>query len=383
MARPNVTVQIVDNSFVVSGFESGSPHISGMLSTANPSLVTIFGTTADNNAGFMQISTPGDWVAKLNGTTYGGVSGSGPTGDWKIEWYSAYNYLLYGGTLLIADETSALFDTSIALDTVFTSSLTTTNVTFATTIAAERDDVIAIVGVTYEGYTGGTVTSGVTAMPDSANSASGDNLFFVGGEKVILGLSNQAIGENFVTIPLAGDVAGCFARTDRISNRWFSPAGTTRGRILNIVRLIKNPKEVEQDNLYNADINSIIGIPGQGTFLFGDKTRAVETSTLSRVNVVRLIAYIKRILGNTAKSVLFEVNDEITRTSFTNAANGFLQTIKDGRGLYDFKVVCDESNNPATIIDANQFVADVYIKPTKSINYVKLVITNLNTDAQI
>lgn len=384
MARPNVSVQIVDNSFIVSGFEAGSPHISGMLSSANPSLVDIFGTTADKNINYMTVTSPGQWISLLNGTTYGGATGSGPTGDWKTEWYSAYNYLLYGGSLIISDDTISLFDTSIALDTVFTSQISDTHATFVTSIAAERSDVIGILGVTYNGYTGGSVPSGVTAFPSVAGSASGDNLYLVGGEKVTLGLSNATVGQNFVTIPLAADAAGCFARTDRVSNRWFSPAGTTRGRILNVVRLIKNPKELEQDRLYDdGDINSIIGIPGQGTFLFGDKTKANDTSTLSRVNVVRLIAYIKRILGNTAKSVLFEVNDEITRSAFTNAANGFLQVIKDGRGLFDYKVVCDETNNPSNIIDANQFVADVYIKPTKSINYVKLVITNLNTDAAL
>lgn len=110
---------------------------------------------------------------------------------------------------------------------------------------------------------------------------------------------------------------------------------------------------------------------------------ADQTSTLSRVNVVRLINYIKKTLGNTARSVLFEVNDEITRNSFRSAANGFLQTIKDGRGLYEYRVICDESNNPGSVVDANRFVADVYIKPTKSINYVRIRITNLNTDAEI
>ena len=175
---------------------------------------------------------------------------------------------------------------------------------------------------------------------------------------------------------------GCLVRTDRESKQWFSPAGTRRGRILNTVRLKKNPSATEQDRLYNAKINSVIGLAGSGTFLFGDITReATATSTLTRINVVRLINYIKKTLGRTAYSVLFEVNDDITRDLFANAANGFLGQIQDGRGLYGYKVVCDASNNPASIIDSNQFVADVFIKPTKSINYVKLVITNVNTDA--
>jgi phage tail sheath protein FI len=203
----------------------------------------------------------------------------------------------------------------------------------------------------------------------------------VGGEKVALGLSNTGV-ENYVDIPLAGDVAGCLVRTDREARPWFSPAGTRRGRILNVIRLKKNPTAAEQDALYNSEINSVIGIAGSGTYLFGDITKeGTATSTLTRINVVRLINYIKKTLGRTAFGVLFEVNDVITRSLFTNAARGFLQQIQDGRGLYGFKIVCDDSNNPGAIIDANQFVADVFIKPTKSINYVKLVITNVNTDA--
>jgi phage tail sheath protein FI len=169
-----------------------------------------------------------------------------------------------------------------------------------------------------------------------------------------------------------------------VAEPWFSPAGTTRGRILNVVRLKKNPNNTEQDNLYAVDVNPVIGIPGEGTFLFGDKTKeSDDTSTLTRVNVVRLINYIKRVLGNTARGVLFEVNDETTRSQFRNAANGFLQRILEGRGLVEYKVVCDETNNPGTVVDANQFVADIFIKPTKSINFVRIIITNVNTDVEL
>ena len=379
--RPKVTVTLVDNSFVVAGSEPQGTHISGMVSLTSPSLVDLFGVTADNQVGYMTIETIGDWVAKLNGTTYGGVTGSGPTGSWATDWYSAYNYLTYGGVLKIADTTTVFYDASIALDSMFTAQILETHNTAVSNIVSYRDDIIGIVGVTYQGYTGGaTVPSTPTVYP---TPAADNKIFAVGGEKVMLGLSNTGV-TNYVTIPLASDAAGCFVRTDRDSQRWFSPAGTRRGRILNTVRLIKNPTATEQDNLYNAKVNSIIGIAGDGIYLFGDITReGTDTSTLTRVNVVRLINYIKKTLGRTANGVLFEVNDATTRSLFANAARGFLQNIKDGRGLYDFKVVCDETNNPAAILDSNQFVADIYIKPTKSINYVKVTITNLNTDAQI
>ena len=379
--RPKVTVTVVDNSFVVAGSEAQGAHISGMVSLTSPSLVDLFGVTADNQVGYMTIETIGDWVAKLNGTTYGGVTGSGPTGSWATDWYSAYNYLTYGGVLKIAESASTFYDAGIGLDSMFTAQLLETHNTAVSNIVSYRDDIIGIVGVTYDGYTGGaTVPTTPTVYP----TPTADNkLFAVGGEKVMLGLSNTGVA-NYVTIPLASDAAGCFVRTDRESQRWFSPAGTRRGRILNTVRLIKNPTATEQDNLYNAKVNSIIGIAGDGIYLFGDITReGTTTSTLTRVNVVRLINYIKKTLGRTANGVLFEVNDASTRSLFANAAAGFLNNIKAGRGLYDFKVVCDESNNPAAILDSNQFVADIYIKPTKSINYVKVTITNLNTDAQL
>jgi len=383
MARPNVTVSIIDNSFVVAGAEAGSTHISGMFSLSTPSLVTLFGVTADKDNDYMTVQSLADWIGLLNGTTYGGATGTGPTGDWKQDWYSAYNYLSYGGALKIAETSTTFFNTSIELDTIFTSQINTAHVSAVLNTIAERENTIGVVGVTYAGYASGTVASGVTASPSAADSTTDNKAFLVGGEKVILGLSNQTVGENFVTIPLASDVAGCFARTDRDANVWSSPAGTRRGRILNVVRLIKNPKATEQDALYDdAEINSVIGIPGEGVYLFGDKTKeATSTSSLTRVNVVRLINYIKKTLGRSARSVLFEVNDAGTRSLFTNAATGFLQQIKEGRGIFEYKVVCDESNNTAAIIDSNQFVADVFIKPTKSVNFVKLRITNLNTDA--
>lgn len=383
--RPNVTVSIVDNSFVVATGEDSGTHVSAIYSATTPNLVTIFGVTLDRDNKYMTVESVGSWVSKLNGSTFGGTTGSGPTGDWATDWYSAYNYLLYGGLLRITNDTTALYDETLVLDSVFTSNIkSATQQSWVSAMCEQRTDLVGIVGVTYDGYTGGSATVTLTnanVYPVGAVNIAKNNVMLVGGEKVALALSNTGV-DNYVDIPLAGDVAGCLVRTDRESQQWFSPAGTRRGRILNVIRLKKNPSAAEQDNLYTTKINSVIGIAGSGTFLFGDITgEATATSTLTRINVVRLINYIKKTLGRTAFGVLFEVNDEITRNLFVNAARGFLQQIQDGRGLYGFKVVCDESNNPGAVIDANQFVADVFIKPTKSINYVKLVITNINTDA--
>ena len=385
--RPNVTVSVVDNSFIVATGEDSGSHVSAIYNTglSGDNLVDIFGVTLEKSNKYMTIESAGAWVSRLNGTTlYGGVSGSGPTGSWKTDWYSAYNYLLYGGLLRITNDSTALYDENLVLDSVFTSNISTTQVSWVEAMCTQRTDLVGIVGVTYDGYTGGSVPSGLAGItgiyPIAANNLSSSNIMLVGGEKVSLALSNTGV-ENYVDIPLASDVAGCFVRTDRETQRWFSPAGVRRGRVLNIIRLKKNPSATEQDNLYTAKINYMLGVPGSGTFLFGDITKeARDTSTLTRINVVRLINYIKKTVSRTAQSVLFELNDDLTRSLFTNAAVGFLQNIQDGRGLYGFKVVCDASNNPAAIVDSNQFVADLYIKPTKSINYVKIVITNVNTD---
>jgi hypothetical protein len=384
ITRPNVSVQVVDNSFVIAGQENGSTHISGMYSPNG--LLTIFGVTADRNIGYMTVENLNEWVSLLNGSTYGNTAGPGPTGAWKTEWYSAYNYLLYGGVLKIASNNYAFYDAAVALDSVFTAELTTSQVSFVTSTVAARDDLIGVVGCTFQGYTGGgSVPSSPTLAPTSVSSISENRIFAVGGEKSTLGWSNvNTPYDTFITVPLAADAAGCLARTDRDYQVWYSPAGLKRGRILNVVSLVKALTPTDQDSLYTSRVNPVIGIAGTGTYLFGDITReGTDTSTLTRINVVRCLNYIKKALKQTANSILFEFNDATTRSLFTNAANGFLNTIKEGRGLYDYKVVCDETNNPGSVIDANQFVADIYVKPTKSVNYVKLTITNLNTDAPL
>jgi len=175
---------------------------------------------------------------------------------------------------------------------------------------------------------------------------------------------------------MAPDVAGCIVRTDRDYYPWFSPAGSRRGRILNVLRLKRNLAPTEQDILYDAKINSVVTFTGEGTILYGDKTGDVATSTLSRINVSRLFNYVKKALAPLARSILFEQNDAITRSRFKIAAEGFLDRIVGQRGITEYRVVCDESNNGPEVIEANYFVADVLIKPVTSINYVRITLTN-------
>jgi hypothetical protein len=178
--------------------------------------------------------------------------------------------------------------------------------------------------------------------------------------------------DTFRYVPLNGDIAGLCARTDINNFPWFSPAGTSRGSILNAVKLAYNPTKAQRDKLYSNRVNSVIFSPGAGIILFGDKTGQAKQSAFDRINVRRLFIYIENAISAAAKDVLFEFNDEITRTNFVNTIEPFLRDVQANRGIFDFVVVCDETNNTPSVIDNNEFIADIYIKPTRSINFIGL-----------
>ena len=173
-------------------------------------------------------------------------------------------------------------------------------------------------------------------------------------------------------IPLNGDVAGCAAHADLVEAPWFSPAGVNRGNIRAVVGLAFNPTNAQRDILYRNRINPICTFPGEGTILWGDKTALNRNSAFSRINVRRLFNHIEKAIEAAAKSVVFEFNDEFTRSQFVGAIEPFLRDIHGRRGITDFQVVCDGTNNTGQVIDANEFRADVYIKPARSINFITL-----------
>jgi hypothetical protein len=178
--------------------------------------------------------------------------------------------------------------------------------------------------------------------------------------------------DTFRYVPLNGDIAGTCARTDIQQFPWFSPAGTSRGAILNAVKLAYNPGRRQRDVLYSNRINPVIFSPGAGIILFGDKTGFGKSSAFDRINVRRLFIYLEDAISAAAKDFLFEFNDEITRTSFVNIIEPFLRDVQSKRGIFDYVVICDETNNTAAVIDSNEFVADIYIKPARSINFIGL-----------
>ena len=176
----------------------------------------------------------------------------------------------------------------------------------------------------------------------------------------------------FRYIPLNADIAGLCARNDIDNFPWFSPAGTARGGILNAVKLAYNPNQSQRDRLYSDRINPVIFSPGSGIILFGDKTGLSRSSAFDRINVRRLFIYLEDSISAAARDQLFEFNDEITRTNFVNIVEPFLRDIQAKRGIQDYVVICDETNNTGAVIDNNEFVADIYIKPARSINFIGL-----------
>jgi Phage tail sheath protein subtilisin-like domain/Phage tail sheath C-terminal domain len=183
-------------------------------------------------------------------------------------------------------------------------------------------------------------------------------------------------------IPLNGDTAGLCARTDQTNDAWWSPAGFNRGQIKNLVKLAFNPAKTDRDNLYKAGVNPVVSFPGQGVVLYGDKTLQSKPSAFDRINVRRLFIVLEKAISTAAKFSLFEFNDAFTRRQFVNLVSPYLRDVQGRRGIYDFKVVCDETNNTAQIIDTNQFVGDIYIKPARSINFIQLNFVAVATGVQ-
>jgi hypothetical protein len=183
-------------------------------------------------------------------------------------------------------------------------------------------------------------------------------------------------------IPLNGDIAGLAARTDDTRDPWFSPAGFNRGNIKNVVKLAWNPKKAERDILYKNGVNPIVNFPGQGIVMFGDKTLLAKPSAFDRINVRRLFIVLEKAIATAAKFTLFEFNDEFTRASFVNLVTPFLRDVQGRRGITDFAVICDETNNTGEVIDRNEFVGDIYIKPARSINFIQLNFVAVRTGVE-
>ena len=219
----------------------------------------------------------------------------------------------------------------------------------------------------------GTQTNNIVEFFDSFPSTS--YVVFDSGWKYLY----DRFADKYRWIPCNGDTAGLCASTTAAGDPWFSPAGLNRGGIKNAIKLAYSPKKSERDTLYQKRINPITSLPGQGIVLFGDKTALASPSAFDRINVRRLFLVIEKTIGNAAKGVLFELNDEFTRNNFNNVVEPYLRDIQARRGITDFLVVCDSSNNTPDLIDKNEFVAEIYIKPARSINFITLTFVATRT----
>jgi hypothetical protein len=173
-------------------------------------------------------------------------------------------------------------------------------------------------------------------------------------------------------IPLNGDIAGLCVRTDNERDPWFSPGGMNRGIIKNVIKLAWNPTKTDRDTLYQKGVNPVVSFPGEGTVLFGDKTMLSKPSAFDRINVRRLFIVLEKAIARAARFSLFEFNDQFTRAQFVSLVEPFLRDVQGRRGITDYRVVCDETNNTGEVIDRNEFVGDIYIKPARSINFIQL-----------
>ena len=232
--------------------------------------------------------------------------------------------------------------------------------------ANNRKDVVAFCSPPIEDSTGNSPLADVKTWCNTITSTS----YAVLDSTAIYTYNKYA--DKYIWIPACGHVAGLCANTDDVAEPWFSPAGYNRGQLLGITKLAYNPKQAERDELYKARINPIVSFPGQGTILFGDKTAQAKPSAFDRINVRRLFIVLEKAIATAAKYQLFELNDQFTRAMFRNMTEPFLRDIKGRRGVTDFLVVCDETNNTGEVIDTNRFVADIYIKPARSINFITL-----------
>jgi hypothetical protein len=252
-------------------------------------------------------------------------------------------------------------------------------------VAEQRKDAIAFISPNRGTFINDGTVGTVTVNGDSAITNSVVDFYspitsttfgvFDSGYKYMY----DRFSDTFRYVPLNGDIAGTCARNDLTQFPWFSPAGNSRGAILNAVKLAYNPSKAQRDKLYTNRVNPVIFQPGDGIILFGDKTGFGKSSAFDRINVRRLFIFLEDAISAAARDQLFEFNDEITRTNFVNIVEPFLRDVQAKRGIFDYVVICDETNNTASVIDNNEFVADIFIKPARSINFIGLTFVATRT----
>jgi len=314
----------------------------------------------------------------IDSTTYAG-DGSVGEND-RMKFYSLSN----GSTAGITGVTTMISeaDVAAAYSTYFESGqevdialliagpMAATNAKVVIEVAEARKDCVAFVSPQPVSGVGDVSTIDLQDVLDYRNALNISSSYGVLDSGCKLQYDNY--NDRYIYIPLCADVAGACARTDFNFDPWFSPAGFNRGQIRNTVRLAYNPGKGDRDELYKKGVNPVVSFEGEGTVLFGDKTLLSRPSAFDRINVRRLFIVLEKSIATAAKFLLFEFNDEFTRAQFRQLVEPYLRDVQGRRGITDFKVVCDETNNTPQVIDSNSFVGDIYIKPTRSINFIQL-----------
>ena len=332
-------------SYYKEVINNSSKYIWWMDHTANVASGTSWGSSANASA-FANLT------ANVTISLAGGVSADTPT-DGNI----------MSGLAIFANDEA--YD--ISLLPLGNASATVVNYAISS-VAEVRKDCIVFASPEYADVVGGTGSeaSDVTSFRDTLTSSS--YAVLDSGWKYQYDRYNDL----YRWVPLNGDTAGLAVRTDFVADPWFSPAGFNRGQVKNVVKLAYSPSKTDRDTLYKKGVNPIVSFPGQGTVLFGDKTLLAKPSAFDRINVRRLFIVLEKAIATAAKFQLFEFNDPFTRAQFRNLVEPFLRDVQGRRGITDFKVVCDETNNTGEVVDRNEFVADIFVKPARAINFIQL-----------
>lgn len=247
-------------------------------------------------------------------------------------------------------------------------------------LCENRKDCVVVISPRKSDVLNKTQSQAVTAIKDTRKRIGRNSSYAImdSGWK----LTYDVYNDTYRWVPLNADVAGLMASTERDYDAWWSPAGFNRGRLKNVTSLAFNPNEDSRDALYKVQVNPVVSFLNEGTVLYGDKTMQAKASAFQFINVRRLFITLEKAIGKSAKHLLFEFNDPITRAVFRNMVEPFLREVKGRRGVYDYRVVCDESNNTPEVIDAAQFVGAIYVKPARSINYIRLDFVAVRTGVE-
>jgi Phage tail sheath protein subtilisin-like domain/Phage tail sheath C-terminal domain len=359
-------------------------------------LVPLFGTTGSNGTseteiGLMSVTSLNNWLGRLSNSTY---KTCGPTGAWATEWFSVWNYLQYGGSCVIGGtgSTGAYYSSNgslgITLTPLHNKNLVNLDVVFdggntfsigaATNISTTRQDCVAVIG-NYKDIATINMSSAYAGFTTDFGVTAGSNyVICVAGRKKFTYVNNSVA--TVYEGSLSADVAGCFARTSATENIWMTPAGYTRGRILNVLYVTQKFSDSDISYFSSGGVNAITAIPGQGTFLLTNNTSYLpQTSSLAKINVMMLVLYLKKELTRILKQFLFENNSAALRQQVINATNPTLVSIQATNGISTYTLTCDTSNNTDQVIAAGNLVLDVSIDILYPATTIVIRVTNSAT----